>query len=146
MHHYKYMGYSIIYHQRIAVLSYFFHSGIFVPYSVFYPQQIKNSTSPTPAKKLLPSVANTFRGRANALFIGFLGIHSSILLLPWEGISSPKEASGNAKAAFSGVSAMFKGFKMGILGCCQVLPRPCFAKGAQNVSVYQGFNVFLYSI
>jgi len=107
MHHYKYMGYSIIYHQRIAVLSYFFHSGIFVPYSVFYPQQIKNSTSPTPAKKLLPSVANTFRGRANALFIGFLGIHSSILILPWEGISSPKEASGNAKAAFSGVSAMF---------------------------------------
>lgn len=72
MHHYKYMGYSIIYHQRIAVLSYFFHSGIFVPYSVFYPGQIKNLISPTPAKKLLPSVANTFRGRANTLF-SFVG-------------------------------------------------------------------------
>ena len=120
MHRCKYMGYSIIYHQRIAVLSYFFHYGIFVPYSVFYPQQIKNSTSPTPAKKLLPSVANTFRGRANACanctFIGFLGIHSSILILPWEGISSPKETPGNAKAAFPGVSAMFKSFKMGIWG------------------------------
>ena len=34
------------------------------------------------AKKLLPSVANTFRGRTNALFIRFLGIHSSILILP----------------------------------------------------------------
>ncbi len=37
-------------------------------------------------------------------------------------LSSPKEASGNAKAAFLGASAMFEGFKMGILGCCQVLP------------------------
>ena len=35
MRHYKHMGYSIIYHQRIAVLSYFFHPGISVPYSVF---------------------------------------------------------------------------------------------------------------
>ena len=105
MHHYKYMGYSIIYHQRIAVLSYFFHSGIFVPYSVFYPQQIKNSTSPTPAKKLLPSVANTFRGRANALFIGFLGIHSSILILPlgwiYPPLRKPPGCSGAVLGAFA---------------------------------------------
>ena len=46
----------------------------------FYPQQIRNSTSFTPAKNLLPSVANTFRGRANAQFIGFLRLLSSILM------------------------------------------------------------------
>ena len=108
MHHYKYMGYSIIYHQRIAVLSYFFHSGIFVPYSVFYPQQIKNSTSPTPAKKLLPSVANTFRGRANALFIGFLRIHSSILILPLGWIYPPlKKPSKLPRRGFGGFSFFY---------------------------------------
>ena len=37
-------------------------------------------------------------------------------------LSSPKEASGSAEAAFSGVSAMFEGLFLGILGCCQVLP------------------------
>lgn len=37
-------------------------------------------------------------------------------------ISSPKEAPRSAEAAFLGASAMFKGFKIGILGCCQVLP------------------------
>lgn len=39
-----------------------------------------------------------------------------------EYLSSPKEASRNAEAAFLGASAMFEGFKMGILECCQVLP------------------------
>jgi len=37
-------------------------------------------------------------------------------------LSSPKEASGSAEAAFSGVSAMFEGLFLGILGvakCCQ---------------------------
>lgn len=37
-------------------------------------------------------------------------------------LSSPKEAFRSAEAAFLGASAMFEGFKMGILGCCQVLP------------------------
>ena len=63
-----------------------------------------------------------------------------------EYLSSPKEASRSAEAAFLGASAMFEGLFLGILGCCQVLPHPCFAKGAQNVSVYQGFRVFLYSV
>ena len=35
---------------------------------------------------------------------------------------SPTEAFRSAETAFLGASAMFKGFKMGILGCCQVLP------------------------
>ena len=45
-------------------------------------------------------------------------------------LSSPKEASGNAEAAFSGVSAMFEGLFLGILGCCQVLPswKPVFIR------------------
>ncbi len=34
-------------------------------------------------------------------------------------LSSPKEASRTAEAAVLGASAMFKGFKMGILGCCK---------------------------
>ena len=59
-------------------------------------------------------------------------------------LSSPKEAPKSAETAFLGASAMFKGFKTGILGCCQVLPHPCFAKGAQKASVfYQGFRLFV---
>ena len=73
------MGYSIIHHQRIATLIYFFHSGISVPYSVFFYLTQQQFNPIPPARNMLPSVANTFRGRANALFIGFLGIHSSIL-------------------------------------------------------------------
>ena len=82
MHYHQHMGYPITYHQRIAIPTHFTHSGTLFHIQFFYPQQIKNLTSPTPAKNLLPSVANTFRGRANALFIRFLGIHSSILILP----------------------------------------------------------------
>ena len=82
MHYYQHMGYPITYHQRIAVPTYFIHSGMLFHIQFFYPQQIKNLTSPTPAKNLLPSVANTFRGRANAQFIGFLRLLSSILILP----------------------------------------------------------------
>ncbi len=77
--------------------SYPFHPLRYViPYSVFYPQQIKNLTSSTPAKKLLPSVANTFRGRANAhancMFYRVPSAFSPAYL------SSPKEASRAAKA------------------------------------------------
>ncbi len=72
MHYYQHMGYSIIYHQRIAVLSYFSTPVYLFHIQFFYPGQIKNLISPTPAKKLLPSVANTFRGRANTLF-SFVG-------------------------------------------------------------------------
>lgn len=45
-------------------------------------------------------------------------------------LSSPKEASGSAEAAFSGVSAMFEGLFLEILGCCQVLPiwKPVFIR------------------
>ena len=82
MHYHQHMGYPITYHQRIAIPIHFIHSGTLFHIQFFNPQHIKNLTSPTPAKKLLPSVANTFRGCANALFIGFLGIHSSILILP----------------------------------------------------------------
>ena len=41
-------------------------------------------------------------------------------ILPLGRYSSPKEAIRSAEAAFLGASAMFRGFKMGILGCCQV--------------------------
>ena len=73
---------------------------------------------------------------------------NEILILPWEGISSPKEASRTAENAVLGAFAMFKGFKMGILGCYQVFPHPCFAKGAQKSSVYRGFQLFviLYNV
>ena len=82
MHYHQHMGYPIIYHQRIADPTYSIHSGTLFHIQFFYPQQIKDLTSPTPAKNLLPSVANTFRGRANAQFIGFLRLLSSILILP----------------------------------------------------------------
>ena len=140
MHYHQHMGYPITYHQRIAIPIHFIHSGTLFHIQFFNPQHIKNLTSPTPAKKLLPSVANTFRGRANALFIGFLGIHSSILILPWEGISSPKEAPGNAKAAFPGASALFKSFKMGILWCCQVVATPL--KGRAESQCLSGLPAF----
>ena len=66
-----------------------------------------------------------------AHFIGFLRLLSIILILPFRGgISSPKEASGSAEAAFLGASAMFEGLFLGILGCCQVLPswKPVFIR------------------
>ena len=36
-------------------------------------------------------------------------------------LSSPKEASKSAEAAFLGASAMFEGLFLGILGCCQIV-------------------------
>ena len=87
MHYHQHMGYPITYHQRIAIPIHFIHSGTLFHIQFFNPQHIKNLTSPTPAKKLLPSVANTFRGRANALcklhiLSGFFRFQSSILILP----------------------------------------------------------------
>ena len=64
-----------------------------------------------------------------ARFIGFLRLLSIILILPCRGgISSPKEASRSAEAAFLGASAMFMASFWGNLGCCQVLPswKPVF--------------------
>jgi hypothetical protein len=45
-------------------------------------------------------------------------------------LSSPKEASRSAEAAFLGASAMFEELFLGILGCCQVLPswKPVFIR------------------
>ncbi len=50
---------------------------------------------------------------------------------PSEGISSPKEAFRTADGAVLGASVMFKGFKIGILECCQA-KRQC-------LSGFQGF-------
>ena len=52
-------------------------------------------------------------------------------------LSSPKEASRNAEAAFLGASAMFRGFKMGIWG--GVLP----GVAKHGASVFPQ-SIFLY--
>ena len=69
MHYYQHMGYSIIYHQRIAVLSYFFHSGIFLPISVFIYSNNNNPTSPHLQKlcQVLPTFLKTRKCPVNRL-------------------------------------------------------------------------------
>ena len=86
MHYYQHMGYPITYHQRIAIPIHFIHSDTLFHIQFFYPQQTKNLTSPHLQKnccQVLPTpLEDAQMPVQTAHFIGFLGIHSSILILP----------------------------------------------------------------
>ena len=103
MHYHQHMGYPIIYHQRIAVPTHFIHSGILFHIQFFYPQQIKNLTSPTPAKNCCQVLPTPLEDAQMPNLSGFSDFCPAYL-------SSPKEASGNAETAFLGASAMHEFF------------------------------------
>ena len=67
---------------------------------------------------MLPSVANTFRGRANALFIRFLSLPVQYTYPPL------RKPLGMRKPHFQGLPLCFKlhfGAILGVAKCCQAL-------------------------